>query len=197
MFTKKYVESCIKSVIFRRYEIEISIRQQAERIVAATTLGKPLTVVAVLDGALPYAHSLMAMLPHLIRFNWISIRSYQGATESATGFDLRASNLDAVKDSQVVLLDDIYEKGKTFQCARDLVMAHKPASCYNAVLCWKPHKAYDTAPSIIGADSAITVPNLFVVGFGMDYNGFFRDLPFIGEMSDEGKELAKEFPNKG
>ena len=85
----------------------------------------------------------------------------------------------AVKARDVVLIDDILESGRTLSFAKDLFLSRSARRVLIAVALEKPHKKeIDVSADFIG----FSCPDRFVVGYGMDYAGNYRELPFIGAL---------------
>lgn len=161
------------------------ISQRVESLAAEITehyQGRELTVVAVLTGSLVFLADLVRCLPLKMRIEVISASSYSGkSTESQVlelslpaGFDLAGRD--------VLLLDDILDSGQTIRALIDELAGHGPASLRSCVLLRKnrPDVGERIQPDYVGFD----VPHEFVVGYGLDYDNFYRNLPDICVLRD-------------
>jgi hypoxanthine phosphoribosyltransferase len=147
--------------------------------IAGMALERPL-VVPVLKGSFVFAADLLRALHRCglaPDVEFIQLASYLQATTSSGTITI-VKNIDsAVKGRDVVLIDDILESGKTLSFAKDLLAARQARRVITCVLIEKPGKrAVSITPDLVG----FTVPDLFVVGYGMDVAHAFRQLPFVG-----------------
>lgn len=135
-----------------------------------------LVVVPVLTGALVFAADLVRNLPMRLRLELIQASSYPGAATTSQGVTLGSGPTEALAGAHVLIVDDIFDSGRTLAAVTDLVRAVKPASVRTAVLLRKDVRpAVEMRPDYVGFD----VPDAFVVGYGLDYDGWYRNLPSI------------------
>jgi hypoxanthine phosphoribosyltransferase len=141
--------------------------------------GKEMTVIALMDGALFFVADLLRHIDLPMRIVTMSASSYNGTTKSCgevhlpwpTGLDLRGQH--------VLLLDDILDTGLTLGAVRDRVSQEPVASISSGVLLKKRRTlAREVAVEYVGFE----IEDEFVVGYGMDYAGRFRNLPCIGTL---------------
>jgi len=144
--------------------------------------GKDLTVVAVLNGSLMFGADLLRRMEMPLRLDCLSVSSYHGA--STTGVvRFNQVRLPDVHNRHVLLLDDILDSGQTLHAIRDKLMTEtSPLSIKICVLLRKDvPRQRELEADYVGFDIA----NEFVVGYGLDYVERFRNLPYIGVISDE------------
>lgn len=135
-----------------------------------------LVVVPVLTGALVFAADLVRTMPMRLRLELIQASSYPGKATSSQGVTLGSGPAEALSGAHVLIIDDIFDSGRTLAAVRDLVRASDPASVRTAVLLRKDvPRDVGMQPDYVGFD----VPNAFVVGYGLDYDGWYRNLPNI------------------
>jgi hypoxanthine phosphoribosyltransferase len=143
----------------------------------------PLVLIGALTGAFVFMADLCRAItvPHTIEF--VRASSYHGTTETSgvvyIGDEL--SKLD-IKDKNVLVVEDILDTGLTYQALRYALMSKEPKSVEFCAMLSKPDKL--KADSLNVKDKFIGFklrPPKFVVGYGLDYRGYFRDLPFIAE----------------
>ena len=163
-------------VLLGEEEIRARVRALAARIEADFT-GRALSVVAILDGGLFFVADLLRGIDLPVRLHTISANSYHGGTQTSgevrlpwpPGLDLRGRH--------VLLLDDILDTGLTLGAAQDRILAQEPASLHTGVLLSKRRARRREVPAeYVGFE----IEDEFVVGYGMDYEGKFRNLPCIG-----------------
>lgn len=136
-----------------------------------------LVVVPVMTGALVFTADLVRTLPMRLRLELLEASSYPGRSTSSRGVTLGAGPKCDLRDAHVLIVDDIFDSGRTLEAVRGLVAARSPASVRTAVLLRKRvRRAVEMEPDYVGFD----VPDQFVVGYGLDYDGWYRNLPDIG-----------------
>jgi hypoxanthine phosphoribosyltransferase len=154
--------------------------------------GKDLSVVAVLNGSMMFGADLLRRMDMPLRLDCLSVSSYHGA--STTGMVLfKQERLPEVEGRHVLVLDDILDSGHTLHAIRARLLAEtKPLSVKICVLLRKDvPRQRELEADYVGFDIA----NEFVVGYGLDYMERFRNLPYIGVVSDEA--IAKYAPAGG
>ena len=137
--------------------------------------GKPLTVLAILNGSIPFAADLLRRLPLPLRLECLSVASYHGAAQSSGTVTFHQPTLPPMADRDVLLLDDILDTGRTLHAVRQRLLAEAaPRSVRVAVLLRKKkRRAEPLEIDYAGFDIA----DEFVVGYGLDYQGHYRNLP--------------------
>lgn len=152
----------------------------AQRI-AADYEGRPLTVLGVLTGSIVLLADLIRALNLPLRVGLIQASSYRGATTTAGALAINRDFLPDVKGRDVLLLDDIFDTGQTLAGLLDALSQLQPRSVRSAVLLWKEgRQRVDTVPDY----HAFKIPDLFVVGYGLDYNDEYRNLPYIAVLDE-------------
>lgn len=137
---------------------------------------RPLTVLGVLNGSVIFVADLMRSIQVPHRVGFVQASSYRGATTSAGNLTVGTSLMPDVAGRDVLLVDDIFDTGRTIQRLLAEVQKARPMSLKTAVLLWKQDRSeVDLAPDYHGFD----IPNEFVVGYGLDYNDDYRHLPMI------------------
>ena len=171
----------LERILLREAEIEAGIEQLALDL-ARFYAGRRLTLVAVLKGSFLFAADLVRRLPLPLELGFAVARSYQGSTPGASlALDLVPGE-SALDGRDVLLVDDILDSGRTLQhLARELSQrgAREVKTC---VLLDKPaRRSVD-----LRADwSCFTIPDVFVVGYGLDFAGRYRNLPHIAALKPE------------
>lgn len=169
--------------LIRNSDIRGIVKQLAERIVehyADRLELQPITLLVVLDGAMVFATDLIKELSqHLdIIIESIRAKSYDGKIAS----EVRLSNVgcpESLAGRHVLIVDDIYERGKTLQAVHHYVSEFKPSSLRSVVLLRKPTQklcGIEVEPDFTGHN----VCNKFLVGYGLDYSGRYRALDYVG-----------------
>jgi len=141
-----------------------------------------ITVVAILTGSVVFLSDLIRQLPFRLEIGYIAVSSYTGAVSTPDGTRLGAISLPEVRDRHVLIVDDILDTGGTLRLVQKMLQDRQPASLRTAVVLRKPGKAPADVPvDFVGFD----VEDVFVVGYGLDYDGHYRNLPYIAELKAE------------
>lgn len=141
-----------------------------------------LTFVTILSGSLIFLADLIRELPLRMKIGLITVSSYRGATTQSGGSKLLSDlNVD-VQGRHVLLIDDILDTGGTLRTVRERVTQAGARSIRVCVLLRKPSKA---PPDVIADFVGFDIEDAFVVGYGLDYNDHYRNLPDIGVLRRE------------
>ena len=140
--------------------------------------GEEIFVLVVLKGALIFASDLIRLLEPKLSLDFIRVKSYQGtsATNKALTFYCE-KDLSEFKGKHVLLIEDIVDKGRTIQFLLKSLEKHKPKSLKVCTLLYK-NSALSLLEKIDYSGFKLK-DNDFVVGYGMDYNESFRNLPYL------------------
>jgi hypoxanthine phosphoribosyltransferase len=156
-------------------EIVKSIRNLADRINADHVEGGVPLFLSVLNGSFMFAAELMRHISFPCEISFVKLASYHG--ERSTG---KATELIGISDPlvgrDIIVVEDIVDTGNTYSSLLQTLNRHCPKSCKIATLLWKP----DVYKMDMPIDYvAMPIPNDFIVGYGLDYNGLGRNLPDI------------------
>lgn len=172
----------IKEILLTEEQIQNKIRELGE-ILTAEYEGKNPVVVGVLKGVVVfYADMIRQMkVPCQLDFMWIS--SYSGTNSTGTMRVKQDLSAD-IKGRHVLILEDIFDTGNSLDYTYKYLLSKEPASLKICTLLDKPERR---KPGItLQADfTGFTIPNEFVVGYGLDYNEKYRNLPYIGILKPE------------
>jgi hypoxanthine phosphoribosyltransferase len=135
-----------------------------------------LTVVSISNGAMLFTADLVRAVTILMHLDSIMISSYAG-TESSGNISLRSEFKLDLSGKDVLIVDEILDSGNTLFYARQKLLEQNPASLKTCVLLNKQERRkVDVNADYVGFE----IPDLFVIGYGMDYKEYFRNLPYIG-----------------
>jgi hypoxanthine phosphoribosyltransferase len=177
------IELDIDRVLLTREQIADRVRELADQIARAYRSNpEGLVLVAILSGAVIFLADLIRHLPMKMRIGLITLSSYPGATVVSRGPRiLQNLNLN-VAGRHVLVLDDILDTGQTLRMVLAQLAEEEPASLRTCVLLRKPAKAPQDLPAdFVGFD----IEDVFVVGYGLDYNDHYRNYPHIGVLRSE------------
>ena len=175
------MRSEVREVLFRESTIMSRLDELAEQV-SADYEGKDLTVVAVLNGSLMFGADLLRRMEMPLRLDCISVSSYHGASTTGT-VTFNQTRLPDVRGRHVLLLDDILDSGNTLHAIRDRLLSE--AGALSLKICVLLRKDVPRARELEADYVGFDIPNKFVVGYGLDYMERFRNLPYIGVISEE------------
>lgn len=170
-------EAEIQRVLVPRDRIARRVRELADELIDAYEDGE-LTIVVVLTGALTFAADLIRLLPMPLRIEPVSVNSYPGQATRNHEARFRLPLPADLEGRDVLIVDDIFDSGQTMAT---LVEAARTAGARDVKRCALLRKARADLPDrddhldFYGFD----IPDEFVVGYGLDYNGYFRNLPDV------------------
>ena len=137
---------------------------------------KPLTLLGVLTGSIMLVADLLRQLDGPVEVGMVWASSYRGTVTRPGSLNIQLDLLPDLKGHRVLLVDDIFDTGRTLSALVDALKERGVASVQTLVLLRKPSRAEVTMkPDYVGFD----IPDAFVVGYGLDYNGVWRNLPEI------------------
>lgn len=181
------MRSHIDRVILSRERISRRVREIAEQITRdlsppSVPYGSRLTIVPVMTGAMVFCADLVRQLPLQLKIATIRVSSYPGAATSSQGAKVVEAQLDGLAESYVVLVDDILDSGNTLRTLLPMIESYRPIEVRTCVLLRKNRpEAREVAVDYVGFD----IPDEFVVGYGLDYDDYYRNLPDIVSLKSE------------
>lgn len=162
---------------------ESDLRAGVDRVaveISAKYGSNPITVVAVMTGSLIMLADLIRRLTMPVRVSLIRASSYRGGTTSGQ-LTIKEDMMLDVSDRDVLVVDDIFDTGKTLRAVVDCVQTMNPRSVATVVLLHKEgRQLVDMQPDF----AAFKIPDEFVVGYGLDYQDLYRNLPFLAVLEE-------------
>jgi len=135
----------------------------------------PITLLSVLKGSICFTSDLMRELDGEVKICFTTVSSYSGKSSGRISYD--SPNPDDITDSNVIIIEDIADTGKTLDFLISQVRSMNAKTVQTCVLLDKPsRREIPVTIDYLGH----TIQDLFVVGYGMDFKGRFRNLPYIG-----------------
>ncbi len=162
-------------VLYTGREIAAAVDRLAAEI-SAVYGSEELVVIAVLHGGIVFAADLIRRLDLPLRLGVVLASSYRGDATSPGELKLLLAPTSDVAGKHVLLVDDILDTGRTLTLVRQQLLSHGPGSVRIATLLDKPSRR---AVPIDADFRGLVIPDLFVVGYGLDWNERFRHLPDI------------------
>lgn len=144
---------------------------------------RPLTVIAIMTGSIVFLADLIRKLEMPLRVGVVQTSSYRGTARGPLA--INAGMMPDIEGRDVLLVDDIFDTGRTLQEVIASLADFRPRSLRSAVLLLKHgRQEVDLRPDYVGFE----IPDEFVVGYGLDYNDQFRNLPYLAAL--EPSDLA-------
>lgn len=165
-------------ILFASADIAKRNEELAEQI--AADLGPDILVIAVLKGSFVFAADLIRALHHAgvqPQIDFMALSSYGDKSVSSGTVVITRDIVDTVKGRKVLLIDDILESGRTMDFATKELLARGAETVKTCLMLDKKGKRInDFEADFVGFDC----PDLFVIGYGLDYAHYYRELPYIG-----------------
>jgi len=172
----------LKKILVSEEEIVAKCKELGARISNDyRTIGEIPLLVAVLKGSVPFLAELVKHIDLDIEFDFMDVSSYEG-TESIG--DVRIiKDLDrSIKGTRILLVEDIVDTGRTIKEVTRLLLNKGATEVKIVSLLDKPsRRVIEISADYVGFE----IPNEFVVGFGLDFNEKYRNLPYVGVLKDE------------
>jgi len=163
-------------VLISAEQIQVRLRELSADI-ARDYEGEQVTILGILTGCLMFVADLVRQLPIRTRIGFIQASSYRGTATTPGELELLPSLLPDVRGRHVLLVDDILDTGRTLTKVLDHVRRLEPKSIRVAVLLRKRGRQEEPCePDYTGFE----IPDVFVVGYGLDYDDEYRQLPYVG-----------------
>lgn len=170
----------IESVLISEEEIKASVSAMGRKI-SEDFRGKDPIFVGVLKGCFIFMADLMRYVDIKCSMDFMSVSSYSG-TSSTGAVKITKDLNESIEGRHVIIVEDILDSGVTLNYLKNYLMVRKPASITIATLMDKPSRR---KADIYADYSCFEVPDAFVVGYGLDYNERYRNMPYIGVLKSE------------
>ena len=170
----------LTGVMFSQEEIEAKVIELAKQI-EKDYKGQDLLLVGILKGASVFVADLMRKIDLNVNIDFMSVSSYgSGTVSSGTVKILKDLDVD-IKDKNVLIVEDIIDSGITLRNLYDTLMTREPRSLKLCTLLNKPErKKVDVNVDYVG----FVIEDKFIVGYGIDYDEKYRNLPYIAIVED-------------
>jgi hypoxanthine phosphoribosyltransferase len=161
-------------------EVSDGVRRMAEQI-NVQYADKPLTIVGVLTGSVVLLADMIRQMTMPLRVGVVQASSYRGATTRGP-LVINSDLMPNIANQHVLVVDDIFDTGHTMVELIELMKKLGPKSLQTAVLLKKTgQQEVDLQPDFVGFE----IPNKFVVGYGLDYQDQYRNLPFVAALEPD------------
>ncbi|MBE6555090.1 MAG: hypoxanthine phosphoribosyltransferase [Ruminococcaceae bacterium] len=174
----------IESILVNESELDALTERLAARIDEDyRDTGRPLVMVCILKGSVMFYVDLIKKIRRPVEMEFMKVSSYGAGTASSgcinLHLDLKRTDYPSL---DVILVEDIVDSGRTLSMLTALFRERKVHSIATCTMLDKPsRREVDFAPDYAG----LSIPDKFVVGYGLDYNEYYRDLPYVGILKPE------------
>lgn len=169
------------TVLLTEEEIKNRVRELGEEI-TKDLKGCDLTLVSILKGSFMFLADLCRYIRLPISVDFMGVRSYGKRTETSGIVEITQDLSSPIEDKDILIVEDIIDTGLTMAYLLDLLRIRRPRSIRICALLHKPARTRITVPiHYLG----FTIPDKFVVGYGLDFNEKYRNLPYIAYIEDE------------
>lgn len=171
----------LESILISKEAIAAKVAELGQQI-SADYEGQELLAICVLRGAIIFTADLLRQLTVNVSLDSISVSSYGQATRSSGVVRFLKDLDESVEGQHILLIEDIIDTGLTLKYLTENLLTRKPKSLKICTLLDKPsRRQVDLKPDYIG----FTIPDNFVVGYGLDYAQRYRQLPDVGILKPE------------
>ena len=171
----------IERILISEEELQARIKELGQQLAADYQDKEPI-FIGVLKGVVNFFKDMVTATPIRCQYEFMATSSYGSGTSSTGNVRLLKDISTDIKGRHVIILEDILDSGLTLKFVKERLLSMGPASLKICTLLDKPERRkVDIYADYIG----FTVPNEFVVGYGLDYDEFYRNLPFIGVLKPE------------
>lgn len=174
------VEKDIERVIISAEELEAHVAEIGAQI-SRDFEGKDPIFIGVLKGCFIFMADLMRHVNIKCSMDFMAVSSYSGTT-STGAVKINKDLSEDIEGRHIIIVEDILDSGVTLNYLKNFLLVRKPASISIATLMDKPARR---KADVYADYSCFEIPDAFVVGYGLDYNERYRNLPYIGVLKSE------------
>ncbi|MCQ2542756.1 MAG: hypoxanthine phosphoribosyltransferase [Lachnospiraceae bacterium] len=174
-------------VMISEEEVDKRIREIGAEITEKYA-GKEILLICVLRGGSFFMCELAKRINLDVKIDFMSVSSYGGGTESSGHIKIIKDLEESVENRNVIVVEDIIDSGRTLSHLLELLKSRQPASLALCTLLDKPDRRVVEVPVDY---TGFKIEDYFVVGYGLDYDQKYRNLPFIGKVELEDNSILK------
>ena len=164
-------------VMLPEEEVDARIREIGEQI-SREYAGKSVHLICILKGGVFFTCELAKRLTVPVSMDFMSVSSYGGGTESSGVVRIIKDLDNSIEGKDVLIVEDIIDSGRTLAYLIEILKQRNPASIHLCTLLDKPERRVKKQVKVDYV--CFTIPDEFVVGYGLDYDQKYRNLPYIG-----------------
>jgi hypoxanthine phosphoribosyltransferase len=179
----------VQNVLLSQWQINARVAEMARTITSDHSKAhgsEPITLLPIMTGAMIFAGDLIRQIPIRMQIELLTISSYPATATQSQGASL-VSRMPKVEGRHVLVVDDILDSGGTLALVKPMLLKAGAASVKTCVLLKKIHgKTHATQADYVGFE----IPDAFVVGYGLDFNNYYRNLPDIVTLTPDAIQRA-------
>lgn len=169
------------TVLFTEDDIQKRVKELGAQI-TQDYKNTDLTLISILKGGFMFLSDLCKHIKTPLSIEFMGVRSYLGRSESSGIVQITHDLTQPIEDKEILIVEDIIDTGLTMAYLFDVLRIKRPRSIKVCSLLHKPARTRVSVPiNYLG----FTIPDKFVVGYGLDYNEKYRNLPYISYIEDE------------
>lgn len=173
---KSPMENDIDRVLLTEEQLRERVKELGAQI-SADYAGKDPVLISVLRGSFVFMADLVRQIQPYCRVDFMAVSSYGSGTQSSGQVNIQKDLTEPIEGKDIIVVEDILDSGNTLYYLLQVLKARNPASIKLVTLLDKPERR---VKPITSDYSGFTVPDEFVVGYGLDYDERYRNLPYIG-----------------
>ena len=166
----------VESILYSEEQLRQRVKELGAQI-TADYAGKEPVLASVLRGSYIFMADLTRAIDLPVTVDFMAVSSYGAGTKSSGQVEIKKDLSDSIEGRDLIIVEDILDSGNTLFYLMEILKARKPASIRICTLMDKPDRR--TQP-IVAAYVGFTIPDAFVVGYGLDYDEKYRNLPYVG-----------------
>ena len=166
----------VEHILYTEEELHHRIQDLGAQI-TADYAGKQPMLISVLRGSYIFMADLTRAIRLPLTVDFMAVSSYGAGTVSSGQVEIKKDLSDSIEGRDLIIVEDILDSGNTLYYLMDVLRARRPASIRICTLMDKPDRR--TKP-ITADDVGFTIPDAFIVGYGLDYDEKYRNLPYVG-----------------
>ena len=166
----------VQSILYSEEQLRERVQALGAQI-TADYAGKEPVLASVLRGSYIFMADLTRAIDLPVTVDFMAVSSYGAGTKSSGQVEIKKDLSDSIEGRDLIIVEDILDSGNTLYYLMEILRARKPASIRICTLMDKPDRR--TQP-IVADYVGFTIPDAFVVGYGLDYDEKYRNLPYVG-----------------
>ena len=166
----------VESILYSEEQLRQRVRELGAQI-TADYAGKEPVLASVLRWSYIFMADLTRAIDLPVTVDFMAVSSYGAGTKSSGQVEIKKDLSDSIEGRDLIIVEDILDSGNTLFYLMEILKARKPASIRICTLMDKPDRR--TQP-IVADYVGFTIPDAFVVGYGLDYDEKYRNLPYVG-----------------
>ena len=163
------------NVLIEEEKLQKRVKELAKQI-TKDYKDKEITLICILKGSTFFTVDLSKSIENALKIEFIQVSSYNDGTESSGNVVMKLDLKESIEGKDVIVVEDIIDTGRTLSYLMEYLKAKKPASIKLCTLLDKPERrVFDVKVDYVGFE----IPDKFVVGYGLDFNELYRNLPYV------------------